>query len=662
MTKQYQYDIFISHNSKDKAIARSLSMRLKKDGLRVWFDEWEIKPGDLVGFKVEKGLEQSRILILLMSEAAFDSQWVTLERQTQLFRDPMNRKRRFVPVLLENCKIPDMISQFAYVDWRKKSDDSYQKLLTACRSIPNHIEVVSNSDTEEIELTIQKIITLLPDKSLEDEMQALRGMLKTNFGQYSKWPKSFRSYLEGNELPGILLFLGDTFSMQGDHKRAEKIYTAMAKDAEESANLKSYSIAKLKQATAIERLGRPEEALVILRQLRQELALHDEMREEYWWVKYQEGICLKDLKRYREAKQIFQEVQTEAESRDRHKVSALYQLGTIDLELHDWEQAEKKFKESQVKRGGNKWDHRRAYEFRGLGLVYLAQDRFEEAAKQLKEALSISKRCQNLRYSSKIETNISQLLIKKLLQDKLSDQLSLSEISKGFSLSDSQICDIFTCLKKNGFEYLKVLNPETGQPTNKFASHNKVHKVGLWHATISVLVIDQINGNQYLLLRGRTNDGPQLRWDVSASGHRIPGEADLAAAIRKVQDEIGLTITRKQINRFGSEGEFRKVGSPYKKSERHESSRLYVYKTKKTNSEVTSVFICLVNDHQKKALTTLSKSIVKWEKLSQVFDDIQGGSQQYTSNISQLNHYRVISSLKDEINSLVQGWETKLSK
>lgn len=40
------YDVFLSHSSKDKPVVRALAERLRKDGLRVWFDEWVLKPGD----------------------------------------------------------------------------------------------------------------------------------------------------------------------------------------------------------------------------------------------------------------------------------------------------------------------------------------------------------------------------------------------------------------------------------------------------------------------------------------------------------------------------------------------------------------------------------------------------------------------------------------
>lgn len=133
MREIFTYDVFISHNSEDKPVVRELARRLKTDGLRIWFDEWEIKPGDMIALKIEQGLKQSRILILVMSANAFASDWVTLERQTALFRDPTNANRRFIPLRIDNAEIKDTLKQFAYIDWRQRSSEQYAKLLAACR-------------------------------------------------------------------------------------------------------------------------------------------------------------------------------------------------------------------------------------------------------------------------------------------------------------------------------------------------------------------------------------------------------------------------------------------------------------------------------------------------------------------------------------------------
>ena len=133
MAETFNYDVFLSHSSKDKPVVRALAERLRSDGLKVWFDEWVIEPGDSIPHKIEQGLSESRVLVLAMSANAFGSDWVALERHSYLFRDPANKQRRFIPLRLDDSEIPAMLQQFAYVDWQGKKEANYQRLQYACR-------------------------------------------------------------------------------------------------------------------------------------------------------------------------------------------------------------------------------------------------------------------------------------------------------------------------------------------------------------------------------------------------------------------------------------------------------------------------------------------------------------------------------------------------
>jgi hypothetical protein len=110
--KTFSFDVFLSHNSKDKARVRRLAERLRAAGVRVFFDEWVVRPGDDIYLTIERGLEASRTLVLCLSPAALGSDWVGLERSTVLFRDPGNADRRFIPLLLVDCDLPDTIRRF----------------------------------------------------------------------------------------------------------------------------------------------------------------------------------------------------------------------------------------------------------------------------------------------------------------------------------------------------------------------------------------------------------------------------------------------------------------------------------------------------------------------------------------------------------------------
>ena len=53
-TETFTHDVFLSHSAKDKAVVRDVAVRLRTDGLTVWFDEWVLKPGDSIPAKIEE--------------------------------------------------------------------------------------------------------------------------------------------------------------------------------------------------------------------------------------------------------------------------------------------------------------------------------------------------------------------------------------------------------------------------------------------------------------------------------------------------------------------------------------------------------------------------------------------------------------------------------
>ncbi len=77
--------------------------------------------------------EQDDGALVHAEAAALGSEWVALERSTVLFRDPSNAGRRFVPLLLADCTLPDTLRRYKYVDFRQETRAAFEELLAACR-------------------------------------------------------------------------------------------------------------------------------------------------------------------------------------------------------------------------------------------------------------------------------------------------------------------------------------------------------------------------------------------------------------------------------------------------------------------------------------------------------------------------------------------------
>ncbi|MFZ3149900.1 MAG: TIR domain-containing protein [Methanothrix sp.] len=150
MSKKFEYDVFLSHNKVDKPRVRMLAERMRAEGIRVWFDEWVIQPGDDIYLAVERGLEAARTLVLCLSPAALGSDWVTLERSTALFRDPSNIGRRFIPLMLDDCEIPDTLKRYKYVDYRNETQTVFNQMLASLRPQEKSATAQDTSQTPQI--------------------------------------------------------------------------------------------------------------------------------------------------------------------------------------------------------------------------------------------------------------------------------------------------------------------------------------------------------------------------------------------------------------------------------------------------------------------------------------------------------------------------------
>ena len=96
MIESLTYNVFLGHSSIDKDLVRPIAERLRNHGLRIWFDEWVLKPVDSTPTKIEKGLERSRVLVLCLSASAVGYDWAQLVGGSFRFRDPLNQEHRFV--------------------------------------------------------------------------------------------------------------------------------------------------------------------------------------------------------------------------------------------------------------------------------------------------------------------------------------------------------------------------------------------------------------------------------------------------------------------------------------------------------------------------------------------------------------------------------------
>lgn len=75
-----KYDVFISHASEDKdEVARPLAEALRNNDLSVWYDEFELKIGDSLRRKIDKGIANSHFGVIIISRDFISKGWTNYE-------------------------------------------------------------------------------------------------------------------------------------------------------------------------------------------------------------------------------------------------------------------------------------------------------------------------------------------------------------------------------------------------------------------------------------------------------------------------------------------------------------------------------------------------------------------------------------------------------
>src|SRR5689334_3358703 len=93
-------DIFLSHSSKDKALALQLATDLNFCGIDVWLDEWEIRLGESLSEALGKAMEEARFVGIVISENYNKSVWTKREYQNALAREEEEKRVVMLPLIL----------------------------------------------------------------------------------------------------------------------------------------------------------------------------------------------------------------------------------------------------------------------------------------------------------------------------------------------------------------------------------------------------------------------------------------------------------------------------------------------------------------------------------------------------------------------------------
>ncbi|HEX6255808.1 MAG TPA: TIR domain-containing protein [Euzebyales bacterium] len=150
------FDVFLSHNSRDKAAVERVARRLREMGLRPWLDVWELAPGSPWQTALEDGLLRSAACAMFIGPNGIGD-WAREELHVALDRAAKESGFRLVPVLLPGLPdplpdglLPPFLTNRTWVDLRAGALDaeSLQALASAIKGVPAGATAVPGGTTD----------------------------------------------------------------------------------------------------------------------------------------------------------------------------------------------------------------------------------------------------------------------------------------------------------------------------------------------------------------------------------------------------------------------------------------------------------------------------------------------------------------------------------
>ncbi|HEX3150418.1 MAG TPA: TIR domain-containing protein [Gemmataceae bacterium] len=148
-------DLFLCHNAADKEWVERLAEQIESEtidgnggsrGMRVFFDKWDIDIGQNVVQRINLGLQQARLVAVIISPELLHGAWSTLEWSHIVSDDPVNNQNRLIPIFhrersldgVSTCELPAPFRSLNWIDFRSDADfdHSFRRLIRRIRGQP----------------------------------------------------------------------------------------------------------------------------------------------------------------------------------------------------------------------------------------------------------------------------------------------------------------------------------------------------------------------------------------------------------------------------------------------------------------------------------------------------------------------------------------------
>lgn len=138
------FDVYLSYNSRDRAVVERIAERLKRAGIEPWLDRWSLTPGGDWQHELGVGLDSCEACAVLVGPHDLGA-WELQEVAVAIDRAATHRGFRVFPVLLPGVaepfdpnRLPHFLRARTWVDFRAGRDDrkALQHLINAIKGVP----------------------------------------------------------------------------------------------------------------------------------------------------------------------------------------------------------------------------------------------------------------------------------------------------------------------------------------------------------------------------------------------------------------------------------------------------------------------------------------------------------------------------------------------
>ena len=125
-TADASFDVFLSYHSGDGQWVGQRKDRLASEGVKVWLDSEQIRPGDRYPGALAAAIDQVGTVVVILSPGSVASPWVEEE-----FNLALAKRRRVIAALIEDAEPPGFLQGRTWVDFRDPAtfDTSLAQLL-----------------------------------------------------------------------------------------------------------------------------------------------------------------------------------------------------------------------------------------------------------------------------------------------------------------------------------------------------------------------------------------------------------------------------------------------------------------------------------------------------------------------------------------------------